>query len=176
MGIVGEDGAERCTECGYRYAALSREEIPPRLRALGTVYAGVLEGHDAAALRAHVRPGSWSVLEYGCHFRDVLIFQHQRIALAQVEDRPRFACMRRDERAVETAYNRQPPGSVAGALRRRSAALADQLAGLDAAGWARTGIYQWPRTQVRTVEWIGRHTVHEGEHHLWDIERLLAAR
>ena len=40
---------------------------------------------------------------------------------------------------------------------------------LDDAGWARTGVYHWPTTEVRTVEWIGRHTVHEGTHHLRDI-------
>ena len=38
---------------------------------------------------------------------------------------------------------------------------------------ARTGVYHWPTTEVRTVDWIARHTVHESVHHFSDIERLL---
>ena len=44
---------------------------------------------------------------------------------------------------------------------------------LDAAGWERTGVYNYPTPQLRTVEWIGRHTVHELRHHTVDVERLL---
>ena len=39
--------------------------------------------------------------------------------------------------------------------------------------WQRTGIYSYPTREVRTIEWIGRHTAHEGEHHLIDIARQL---
>jgi hypothetical protein len=45
---------------------------------------------------------------------------------------------------------------------------------LDADGWQRTGVYPWPAREVRTVAWIGRRTVHELAHHLFDSRRLLA--
>jgi len=54
-----------------------------------------------------------ALLEYACHVRDVLRFQRERVALAQAEDRPRFASMRRDERAVAERYNDQDPAVVA---------------------------------------------------------------
>jgi S-DNA-T family DNA segregation ATPase FtsK/SpoIIIE len=37
--------------------------------------------------------------------------------------------------------------------------------------WSRTGIYPWPNVESRTVLWLGRHTVHEIEHHLMDLTR-----
>jgi hypothetical protein len=46
--------------------------------------------------------------------------------------------------------------------------------GLTPAGWDRELVYNWPSTEVRDVRWVGRHTVHGGRHHLYDIERLLA--
>jgi S-DNA-T family DNA segregation ATPase FtsK/SpoIIIE len=35
----------------------------------------------------------------------------------------------------------------------------------------RTGIYHWPAVESRTLLWLGRHTVHEVEHHLLDLTR-----
>jgi len=81
--------------------------------------------------------------------------------------------MRRDERVLEECYNAQDPIVVAGQITGAAEAMATTLAGLDDAGWLRTGIYHWPTTEVRTVDWIGRHTVHEAVHHRHDIGSLL---
>jgi S-DNA-T family DNA segregation ATPase FtsK/SpoIIIE len=81
--------------------------------------------------------------------------------------------MRRDERAVEEAYNEQDPVTVAGEVAVAAGAFCQVLEALDDAGWLRTGVYPWPRPEVRTVEWIGRRTVHELAHHLFDDRRLL---
>src|SRR5262249_60772851 len=70
----------------------------------------------ATRLREHTRPGSWSPLEYGCHVRDVLTVQRDRVLLAQAEQTPRFDSMRRAERAVEERYNEQDPLTVGGAI------------------------------------------------------------
>jgi predicted carbohydrate-binding protein with CBM5 and CBM33 domain len=82
--------------------------------------------------------------------------------------------MRRDERAVEEHYNGQDPAVVAGQLAAGASDLTRTLAALADTGWQRTGVYQWPVREVRTVEWIGRHTAHELAHHLFDSRRLLA--
>jgi hypothetical protein len=52
-------------------------------------------------------------------------------------------------------------------------ALTQTMMALDDAGWGRRGVYPWPAPEVRTVEWIGRRTVHELAHHLFDERRLL---
>ncbi|HUD80443.1 MAG TPA: hypothetical protein VMR00_21555 [Streptosporangiaceae bacterium] len=75
-----------------------------------------------------------------------------------------------DERAAEERYNDQDPAVVAADLAGRAGEYAATLAGLDGAGWQRTGVYPWPEPAVRTVEWIGQRTAHD----LFDCRRLLA--
>jgi hypothetical protein len=105
--------------------------------------------------------------------RDVLAVQRERVRLALVEDQPTFASMRREERVVEERYNDQPPAQVAREVAGAAASLAQSLESLGDDGWQRTGIYNWPERRIRTVDWIGRHTIHEGEHHLQDIAQLV---
>ncbi len=164
---------ERCAECGYSYSALRREEIAPELRSLAARYGELLTEVDAGRLRA--RPGGdvWSPLEYACHVRDVHRVQGARILQACTEDRPDFASMRRDERALEEDYNGQDRVVVASEIHAAATTVARTLDALDGAGWERTGVYHWPTTEVRTVDWIGRHTVHESVHHLGDMGRIL---
>jgi len=163
-----------CAECGYEFALLNRAEIVHELTSLAAEHERLLASVDPGLLRAHPRPSSWSALEYGCHVRDVLRFQRERVALAQAENTPRFSSMRRDERAVEERYNEQDPVVVAGELAAAARVLTASLEALDAAGWQRTGVYPWPTPAVRTVAWIGRRTAHELAHHLFDSRRLLA--
>jgi hypothetical protein len=164
-----------CPECGYDFESLDQPRILGALTALADDQRQLLDFADAAQLRAHPLPGSWSALEYGCHVRDVLRFQRERVMLAQAQDVPSFSSMRRDERAVEERYNEQDPRAVAGQLARAARDLAATLSALDASGWQRSGLYPWPTREVRTVEWIGRRTAHELAHHLFDCRRLLAA-
>lgn len=163
---------DHCDECGYTYDSLPREQLSDVIRELGPRFGALLEA-SPTALRAHPVAGSWSGLEYGCHMRDVLRVQRERVALALTEDEPPFASMRREERVAEERYNEQSPDVVASELDEAAKALADTLDALDEAGWNRTGVYNWPESRPRTVDWIARHTIHEGEHHLMDIDRLL---
>jgi DNA segregation ATPase FtsK/SpoIIIE, S-DNA-T family len=164
---------ETCSECGYSYASLSRPDIPPEIRGYGLRYAALLDGTDDRRLRAHPRPGVWSALEYVCHVRDIYRVQRGRVLEATTEDTPDFASMRRDERVLEDNYNAQDPLVVASEIASASDSLARTLEDLDPAGWDSTGIYHWPTTALRTVDWIGRHTLHESVHHLRDIQGLL---
>jgi predicted carbohydrate-binding protein with CBM5 and CBM33 domain len=164
-----------CEECGYQFESLDRAQILRALTALAAQQRQLLEAVEAPLLRAHPLAGSWSALEYGCHVRDVLRFQRDRVAAAQTEDVPAFGSMRRDERAVEQHYNEQDPRAVAGQLASAARDFVAALTALDDAGWLRTGVYPWPVRAVRTVEWIGQRTAHELAHHLLDCKRLLAA-
>jgi S-DNA-T family DNA segregation ATPase FtsK/SpoIIIE len=161
-----------CDECGYVYDT-PPSEIPGRLRALGPRYAEVLASTTKADLPAHTTAGVWSPLEYCCHMRDVLTVQRERTLLAQEQDEPRFASMRREERVSEERYNEQDPQRVAKEITEAAEMLAATLESLGDAGWRRTGVYNYPEVRVRDVVWIGNHTIHEGEHHLFDIARLL---
>jgi S-DNA-T family DNA segregation ATPase FtsK/SpoIIIE len=162
-----------CDECGLVYATISPVEIPGALRAFGPGYGSRL-GEEPARLRSRPSPAVWSVLEYACHVRDVLEVQRERLALALVEDRPTFVPMGRDARVVDGRYNEQDPSAVAHQLAVNAEAIAAAFAALGPAEWERTGIYNWPTSAERSMLWLGQHTIHEGRHHLRDIDAQLA--
>lgn len=164
----------QCTECGFVYEDVPTDEVPARLRALGPPYAEALR-RDRDDLRAHPIEGTWSALEYACHLRDVLVVQQDRVALALAEDEPTFTPMRREERVIELRYNEQEPDAVAEQLTAAAGALAEAFAALDEDQWQRLVTYSFPKPWSRTLAWVGQHTIHEGVHHLGDIDRVLAA-
>jgi hypothetical protein len=164
---------ERCDECGFDYAGIARRDVPDAIRALGLRYRDTLADLDDTVLRAHPLPDTWSALEYACHVRDVFRVQRERMRLALAEVEPTFASMRRDERVAEERYNQQQPARVGREITDAAGSFALELDALDEDAWNRTGIYNYPTTRVRTVEWIGRHSIHEGVHHLMDIDRLV---
>lgn len=170
--------AERCAECGFDYDGLAPEDAVAALEGLGRRYRApltrFLPGEDGSAVvRAHSVEGTWSALEYACHVRDVLAVQRERIELALREHEPMLEPMRREERVVEMRYNEQDPVEVADELASNAAALAELAASLGDDGRARTCVYH--DQGVRTLEWVVVHTVHEGEHHLLDMGRVLRA-
>lgn len=170
----------RCLECGFDYDALLAVEAPAVFRALGDRYrvplTRFLRGEDGdALLRAHPRPDTWSALEYACHVRDVFDVQRERLARARVEDDFVPEPMHREERVTELRYNKQPPSEVADAIASNAAALAHDVDGFTDADWARTMLYAYPELAVQPLSWVVVHTVHEGEHHLLDIGRVLRA-
>jgi S-DNA-T family DNA segregation ATPase FtsK/SpoIIIE len=158
-----------CSECGFDYATPARSDLPDWLRDRADEFRAAFARLDPQRLRDRPSPGVWSPLEYACHVRDVMQVQRERIWLAVVETQPEFASMRREDRAIEDDYNAQDPAAVSAALVEGAGLLADAFAALDDDGWNRTGVYH--ERGVRTVEWIGRHTVHELVHHTFDITR-----
>jgi S-DNA-T family DNA segregation ATPase FtsK/SpoIIIE len=161
-----------CEECGLVYASIPITDIPNALVAFGPIYRARL-GADVTNLRARPSPEVWSALEYSCHVRDVLEVQRSRLLLALAEDRPSFIPMGRDERVTRDHYNDQDPLLVADQLEAAAAAIGTEFAGLTPAQWERTAIYNWPTPAERSMAWLGRHTIHEGRHHLRDVDAAL---
>jgi hypothetical protein len=161
-----------CDECGLVYATFSTADIPNALSAFGREYRTRLAA-DPVRLRTRPSPDVWSALEYACHVRDVFEVQRSRLVLALIEERPSFVPMGRDERAIRDRYNDQDPSVVADHLDRAAQEIAGAFAALDEGQWLRTGIYNWPAPAERTMTWLGQHTIHEGHHHLRDIDTVL---
>jgi hypothetical protein len=166
-----ETGApERCDECGFDYARVTAAQVPDRLRGFALLYTAAVS--QVPDIRRRPAPHTWSALEYTCHVRDVFRLQRERLALALRDDQPTFAPMGRDELPVSRRYNEQEPVLVLDDLAGAADALAAAFGHLDAAQLERTGAYPWGETTaVRSMRWLGRHTVHEGVHHLVDIQR-----
>ena len=126
-------------------------------------------------LRQRPDEHTWSALEYACHVRDVFETYRGRVARTLAEDQPVLESMDRDERPARDRYNEQDPAVVAGELAGRADALAAAFESLAPEQWGRTAIHPYPEPAPRSLEWMARHAVHEGNHHLLDVGRVLRA-
>ena len=147
--------------------------LGPRFGARLTTSADDAKRH--ALLRRRPEQDVWSALEYGCHVRDTLLCQRERPYLTLVEEEPSFTPMYRDRRAALARYGDDDPNRVARQVEMAADLLAHAFSSLDEGAWARTCIYNYPTPARRDVLWLAQHTLHEGEHHLADIERVLGA-
>jgi len=169
-----------CEECGFSYGALSVPDALDALRGLGRRYRvpltrGLKDEDLDALLRSHPLEGTWSALEYACHVRDVLVVQQERVGRVLVEPGYAPEPMRRDELVTELEYNRQEPVTVADDVAANATALATIGENLSAEELELVIVYNYPEVRERPLSWVLVHTVHEGEHHLLDIGRVLRA-
>jgi hypothetical protein len=132
------------------------------------VLATIVES-GGAELTRRPAPTTWSVLEYCCHVRDVLLVQRERVLLARRTVRPDVATMGRDERVEHDGYAQQRPVDVARQIRDAAILFAGVLARFDDETWGRTLIYNYPEPTERDLAWVAVHTQHEIHHHLADV-------
>jgi hypothetical protein len=126
-----------------------------------------------ADLHTRREPDQWSALEYGCHVRDVLLVQRERVLAGRRMNTPSFDPMGRDERVEHDGYSEQDPLAVARQLNDAAQLFANVLSRLDPADWERTVMYNYPRTFERSLRWVAIHTVHEVRHHGLDVRRIV---
>ena len=162
-----------CAECGFEY------RVSEATKAASAIVAGVAEVVTLLAdqdvdVRSRRRPGIWSPLEYGCHLRDVLLVQRERVLAGRRMDRPSCQPMGRDERVDHDGYADQRPADVARQLSDAAQLFSNVLNRLSSADWDRDVIYNYPEPAVRSLRWVGVHTLHEVSHHLLDVRRQLA--
>jgi hypothetical protein len=160
--------AERCEGCGFEY------DLDRCGAAADDIEAGVAEMRpllvDATPdVRVRPAPETWSVLEYGCHMRDVLLVQRERVLAARRTDTPTCPPMGRDERVEHDGYAAQHPDDVARQLTDAAAMFANVLRRLAPEDWDRTLMYNYPHPWERPLRWVAIHTVHEVRHHLGDM-------
>ena len=164
---------DRCDECGFDY------DLAEALTAGPAIVDGVAGLTDLlrsgrADLRTRRTPGTWSPLEYGCHLRDVLIVQRERVLAARRVDCPTFDPMGRDERVDHDGYAEQDPEHVVRQLTEAAHLYANDLSRLAPEEWdRRSAMYNYPTRRERTLRWMAMHTLHEARHHLLDVRRQL---
>jgi hypothetical protein len=159
---------DKCPQCGFVYdltqAAAAGEAINERV---GTAVA--ILGDREVDVRSRRRPAVWSPLEYGCHLRDMLLVQRERVLAALRTDRPDCTAMGRDERVVHDGYADQEPADVARQLGDAALMFGNVLERLSDDDWNRAVVYHFPETSERSLRWLAVHTMHEAQHHLGDI-------
>lgn len=164
---------DRCEECGFEYDLAKALSAGPTIIDEVTEL-GFLLSSGHADLRTRRQPSTWSPLEYGCHVRDVLLVQRERVLAARRADRPSFDPMGRDERVEHDGYAEQDPARVARQLTEAAHLFANDLSRLGVDDWdRRTVMYNYPTRLERTLRWVAMHTLHEVRHHLLDIRRQL---
>jgi hypothetical protein len=118
--------------------------------------------------------GMWSPLEYGCHVRDVLLVQRERVLAARSMDCPSFNPMFREERVAFDGYAEQNARDVVRQLNDAALLFSNVLSRLGPSEWDRTLIYNYPEPLVRPLRWVAIHTLHEVRHHLGDVRNQLS--
>jgi hypothetical protein len=161
-----------CARCGFDYQLAAAEDASTAISAGADRLADVLRRSDLD-LRTRRAPDLWSPLEYGCHVRDVLLVQRERVLAARRTDRPTVEPMGRDVRVEHDGYARQDPTAVARQLRDAAAMFVNDLARLQPDEWERTLMYNYPVEMERSLRWVAEHTEHEVQHHLLDVREQL---
>jgi DinB superfamily len=162
---------DRCDGCGFEYdLGLAQASGPAIVNGVAEL-ADLLIG--ASDVRRRRQPELWSPLEYGCHLRDVLLVQRERVLAARRMECPSFDPMGRDERAAHDGYAEQDPARVARVLSDAAFLFANVLARLGTDDWERTVMYNYPAVLERSLRWMALHTEHEVTHHLLDVRNQL---
>jgi len=159
---------DHCAECGFDHGSLAIPDVPSTLRAAAERLAEDLVSGDDAAVHARPDPSTWSVIEYGCHVRDVLLVQRERILLALVENKPGFTSMYPDARVVNAHYDRESALEVGQELAVAANLAARVIGRLSPEQLDRRCIYMYPEPTERDLAWVVRNTVHEVVHHELD--------
>ena len=164
-----------CPECGLVYDTISPQDAVQALRSFPRRYREVIGPFvdDDEVLRRRPNPTKWSALEYTAHVADVLDSLTPDVVKMVQLDNPAIADpWDPDERAATRNYNEMEPRAALDWLQRAATASSDTLAGFSPDDWTRTGRFDFGEREV--IDMV-RNLVHEGVHHLRDVENVLRA-
>jgi hypothetical protein len=159
-----------CERCGLDYTAVSPGQAVDTLAGLAERYRDALGAVPVADRGTRPSPDVWSVAEYVCHVRDVFVALTIRLHRVRTEDRPGLEPMvkRPAGRAVRV---RRDLDAVLAELADDMDGFRTEVARMPADGWDRTRT-RLPHEQ-RTARWLVRQALHEGLHHLLDVEEVI---
>jgi len=157
-----------CERCGLAYPSLDVDTCLGLVAESTATLAGLLPGLAEATLRQRPAPGVWSVVEYACHVRDVLLTFAVRVHRGVVEEQPRLDPMYADWRAERFGYAAMPLDVLLVELGAAATGFAAEVGTVPDDAWDRTVVRR--PTEVRTVRWLVRQAAHECVHHLADVQ------
>jgi hypothetical protein len=164
-----------CPECGLDYETIQPGDAKVAIRSFPRRYRSALaaaleDDADEGLIRRRPAPGVWSALEYTAHVADILDAMADIIRAMRTRDHPTLSMFDQDERAVTARYNEQDPTQVLERLQANAERLAQELDQVDPQDWSRTAAFPFGERDILTM---ARNAVHEGSHHLRDVERVL---
>jgi hypothetical protein len=153
-----------CPDCGFDARSILPTDVAGHIRRDAADWPPRLA---SPGVTVRPRPGTWSVLEYGCHVRDVHRLFDRRVRLMLGEDEPVFPNWDQDETAVADDYASQQPGTVAVELVDAADAVAHTYATVPDDAWSRRGFRS--NGSEFTVASIAVYHLHDVVHHSWDV-------
>ena len=154
---------EPCAECGFDASTIEVDRAGDDVRAMVPRWRSAL-----ARPHATVRPddATWSVLEYACHVRDVMLLFAERLRLIREQEAPEFPNWDQDATAAQTGYALQDPAAVSVELGPAADAFAAEVARVT--DWTRAGLRS--NGSAFTAESLTRYGLHDLVHHMVDVD------
>lgn len=167
-----------CPECGIDYDALAPGDLavavrsfPRRFRSAVTTVFDEQEDDDAL-IRRKPDTATWSALAYTVHVADVFAWHADALRRMLDADMPRIGWPGGDESAWEAEANAADRDAALDRLGREAERLAAVLDDVKGDAWTREAEFDWGHRDLLTT---ARNAVHEGHHHLRDVEHVLAS-
>jgi hypothetical protein len=168
---AAEDHA--CGSCSLIYAQITVDDAVQAIQALPAQLRAAVDAVPSTLRRQRPDPSTWSVAEYTCHLRDVLISTTIRLHRGRTENAPAVDPMFNDLRADLFRYNQANLTAVLEEAAATMAGLCAEISRMSDPDWERVVLRQ-PGEQ-RTCRWLVRQAMHEGLHHLDDIAAVRAS-
>lgn len=162
-----------CPACRMNYAEVPVEQAVEAVGQLPNAVTEVVSHVPMEARRLRPAPDHWSVAEYVCHLRDVYVVYTIRLHRARTEHRPVLEPMLNDLRARRFRYKDCDVNAVLDEMTATAAGFCEEVAHNRPHHWNRL-VTRLPG-EIRTSRWLVRQTMHEGQHHLYDIRRTIEA-
>lgn len=167
--------AHVCPGCGLDYGAISPADAKVAIRSYprrfrSALAASMEDQAEEGLIRRRPDSKTWSALEYTAHVADRYDLLSEVVGRMFEEESPAITWWDSDERALAERYEKQDPQAALNHLERASTALAAAVDRVDSDSWARTASFPFGDRDLRTMVGIA---VHEGSHHLRDVERVL---
>lgn len=164
-----------CPDCGLDYDTISPSDAEVAIRSYPRRFRNALaaaldDEADEGLVRRRPEPATWSALEYTVHVADLYEFFAGAFRRMYDETNPTIAMWDPDERAASERYRHADPRATLDRLDAASNALVGALDRVDPEGWSRTAEFPFGS---RTILQMARNAVHEGSHHLRDVDRVL---
>lgn len=154
-----------CPECGFNAQEVTPASVATTIPALLPRWQAALKGPN---VEERPNPGTWSVLEYSAHVRDVFEVFTTRLELMLSQDNPSFANWDQDQAAVEGGYSQLDPDAVQADLVQNGLDAAAAFAAVPLEAWQRRGLRS--NGSVFTVVSLSGYFLHDVIHHLHDID------
>jgi hypothetical protein len=166
-----------CPTCGLDESTIAPTDVPVALRSYPRRFRALLTGFDEdedadALVRRKPDVWTWSALACTAHAAEYFDAVADAIARMLVEDRPTLRLPEPDLAALEERASAEPVAAVLDRLAAAAERLAATCDAVPAGDWRRTATLP---SGERDVLGVARTAVHEGHHHLRDVERILTA-